>query len=458
MAAFPQVSGAPVPRIWRSQDVVNAIGVNTHLIYGGSGYTNTQAVLQALQWLGLNNVREGVPISQPNDPRLQPYKILLGAGVKMTMVAPPDNPPNAGFPSVMAAISATLQRLVAAYPGQITGVEGLNEPDLQNDGYIFKYKALSGAAAVAQYQIDLYATIKGVPSTAGIPVWEFSLNSPPYNQLMYESVYSANKAVLAAFDLANRGVYPGTWSPEWGLRGTLTNCLDVAFNGKTFSSGPYTPQLTNRPMVTKELGLTSSATQPNKMGLPDYVTQAKILPSTLYDALITGATHADIYELADVFADPTMTIVNNHFGLYDNSFKPKPVATVLHNTIARLTDTSSNATTFTPTTLNVSIYQFPLFSPGTAGTGSGYSLISQQANGTYNVLVWYEPLLWNNATNQPLPAPAPVPIKMYLSATCKTSSVYDPLTDTTVAGPSNASQIPVALPDHPVLVSCVSPH
>ncbi len=453
-AAWPQQSGARVPRPWRAQDVVDAIGVGTHLTYGGSAYSNPSAVIAALKYIGVTHVREGVPVSQPNDPRLAPYYDLLQAGFSLQLVAPPPSPGNEGYSSVMAAVSATVTRLVNAYPNKITGIEGLNEPDLQNDGYTFTYGSLSGAKAVAQYQLDLYSTLKSNPATASIPVWSYSLNSPPYNQMMYEAVFAANPAVTQAFDVANRGVYPGTWSPAYGMSGQLINSVDMGLSGTTYTSGPYAKDVNMKVLGTKELGLTSTPVQPNSSGMPDYETQAKILPSTLYDSLIFGSMHSFMYELADVFPDPKATNSQDHFGLFDNAMKPKPVATVLHNTLTKLADSSSNAKLFTPQQLNVSIYQFPEQVAGAAP--SGYTLIMQRSNGDYQILVWYEPLVWNLETSKPYPAIAPRSITMFLSQACATSSIYDPQSDVTTAGPKKSGAIPVSLPDHPVLVTCTA--
>jgi len=176
-AAWPQEAGARVPRPWRAQDVVDALGANTHISYENSAYANTSAVIQALHYLGVTHIREAVPLFQPGDPRLQFWPDMLQAGFKMQLVAPPGNPASGGQPSIASQVVTAVQRLEQAYPGQITGVEGVNEPDLQNDGYIFTYGSLTGARAVAQDQIDLYAAMKADPATASIPVVEFSLNS-----------------------------------------------------------------------------------------------------------------------------------------------------------------------------------------------------------------------------------------------------------------------------------------
>jgi hypothetical protein len=219
-----------------------------------------------------------------------------------------------------------------------------------------------------------------------------------------------------------------------------------------YAFGTYEPKTQGKPEEVKETGLTSTPNGIAALGVSDYTVQAKMLPYSVLDTLKLGSQRTFMYELADLYPDPTNTVANDHFGLYDNKLNPKPAAVVMHNLLAHLDDTSSTATTFTPSQLNVTIHEFPMASPGTVA--SGLSLVTQKANGNYQILVWYEPLLWNQSTNTEEPVPAAKPITLYLSKTCVSTSIYDPLTNTTVTGPSRSSQIPVSLPDHAVIASC----
>jgi len=454
LAYAPQEYGAAaeVPWVWRSQDVVNAIGICTHVGYSNSVYANTAGVIAALKYVGVTSVRDSIPVLPPNDPREAPYDAVMGAGFKMSMVTPEGAPPS-GYSTMTAAIKASLDREEQKFPGKILSVEGINEPDLTlNDGYTYQYNGLSGPAAVAQNQIDLYTLMKADPLLSSIPVVEFSLNSAPYNQMMYHAVYAANPAVTKAFDVASRGVYAGVWSPQFQMQQQIVDPFDIGWVNNNYVYGAYEPKTEGRPEEVKETGLTSSPTGIPALGVSDYTVQAKMLPYTVLDTLKLGSQRTFMYELADIYPDPSGTVVDDHFGLFDNNLNPKPAATVMHNLMAKLSDTSSTATTFTPSQLNVTIRQFPMASPG--AVPSGLSLVTQKANGNYQILVWYEPLLWNQTTNTEMPVPAATPITLYLNKTCVSTSVYDPLTNTTVAGPSKSSQIPVSLPDHAVIASC----
>ena len=454
LAAAPQVPGgaATVPVVWRAQDVVDAIGVSTHIGYSNTVYANTTAVITALKYLGVTSIRDSIPDLPVNDPRLAPYNAVLSAGFGMMMVSPASMTPPGGYATIMAAMKDGLDRIVQKYPGKVLSIEGLNEPDLQNDGYIFKYEGLVGAAAVAQFQTELYKMAKADPLLAHIPVWEFSLNSPPYNQKMYEAVYAAAPAVTKAFDVASRGVYGGVWSPEFQIQQAIANPYDIGWASNAYTFGPYQSSTQGRPEGIKETGLTSAPNGIPKLNIPDYTVQAKVLPYTLLDTLKLGSQHTNIYELIDEAADPTNTNGSVHFGLYDSNWNPKPVATVLHNMLGHLKDTGATAKTFTPGALTVTVAQFPMASAGTVA--SGLTLATQQANGTYQILVWYEPLLWNQQTNVEEPVPSVKPITLGLNVTCGTTSIYDPLTGTTTAGKSKVSSIPVSLPDHVVIVTC----
>jgi hypothetical protein len=128
---------------------------------------------------------------------------------------------------------------------------------------------------------------------------------------------------------------------------------------------------------------------------------------------------------------------------------------VLHNILAALHDGGATATTFAPTPLTVTVPAFPLASPGTVHSGA--TLVTQNSAGTYQILVWYEPLLWNTATGKAMPIPAPKPVMLKLSRTCGKTSVYDPYAGTTAPGPGSTNDIAVMLPDHLVIVTCADP-
>jgi hypothetical protein len=452
-------------KIWRAADLVDSIGVVTHVSYNGTGfaYTNRTAMIAALQYMGFTNVRESNPAVVLTDPRLQWYVQYLTAGFKMSFTTQPG--PNAGVGQAPGSDVVDLDYFMTNWPAQVLAAEGLNEPDLTNDGFIFTYtpaggSALTGPAAVARYQIDMYAAIKADPKLATLPVWGYSLNSTPYNQISYEQVYAANTAVLAATDAVNIGAYGGYYSPGVRVNQIQGYAYDIGSpTWTTFSNGPYAALYAGKPLIMKETGSLALPAGGISGGTDylDYPTQAKLLPSMLLDTLYFGSSHSFVYELADVSADSLTAPANfqDHWGLYDNAWNAKPAAAVFHNMLGALkVQYPPAAPAYAVEPLTVTVPQFPLHPAGTASLGSGYTISTQQPDGSYLILVWYEPILWNQTTGAASPAVATVPVTMNLSRTCATTSIYDPLTGGTTAGPSAVASIPLALPDHMLMVSC----
>ncbi len=445
-------ASAPVPYTRRAQDVVNALSISTHVSYTNSAYGNLGQVVAALKWLGINRVRDQMPLYPPADPRFQLYYTMLNNGMRMSLVSPVTPDYTAGYASIAAAMQANLDTIEQKYPNQIAAIEGLNEPDILEDGYTYTYGSLRGPAAVGQFQVDLYTMAKNDKLLASIPVWEFALNSRPWNQLSYESVYATNSRIASSFDFAAKGDYAGVWSPEFQLKQQVVYAYDIGFANNAFTYGPYNASVRFRPFGVKETGFMGASPAIPSVNVADYTIQSKLLLPTLLDNLILGGQVVNIYELADVFPDPNWDSVYYHWGMFDYSWHAKPAATVLHNFIAALRDTGASATSFTPTQLNVGISQFPITSAG--AVPSGFTMEMERSDGTYLIAIWYEPLLQNTATKVDLPPPAPVKISVGLSRVCATASVYDPLTNTTAQAATNSWFVPVSLPDHPVILSC----
>jgi hypothetical protein len=111
------------------------MGVATHIDFTDSGYADIGADLNALGYLGINQVRDESP-----NPDLDPLgQTHLGdaanAGVKFIFFA------QGGVdPSVVAQ---RLHDFAAAHPGSITGIEGPNEVN----NFPVSYQGLDGPDA-----------------------------------------------------------------------------------------------------------------------------------------------------------------------------------------------------------------------------------------------------------------------------------------------------------------------
>jgi hypothetical protein len=105
---------------------LDTIGVNTHLEYTDGAYDDSpsavQQVLADLQYLGIDQVRDGVPElngSTSTEDYEAALQTLTAAGIKFDFVSDPSQ-------SLTTTISA-LNAVEAMHPGDIIAVEGPNE-------------------------------------------------------------------------------------------------------------------------------------------------------------------------------------------------------------------------------------------------------------------------------------------------------------------------------------------
>jgi hypothetical protein len=98
---------------------IGTVGIRTALTYDGTPYTNTQAVLSSLQYLGIGTVRDGTP--DPAQSTIAAYNQLADAGIKFDFVIPGNGAVQ--LPSDVANLHA----FAVSHPGSISAIEGPNE-------------------------------------------------------------------------------------------------------------------------------------------------------------------------------------------------------------------------------------------------------------------------------------------------------------------------------------------
>ena len=161
------------------------------------------------------------------------------------------------------------------------------------------------------------------------------------------------------------------------------------------------------------------------------------------------------YELIDNGGDVAGGGYDNYGMFFDNGLNgaaaAKPAATAFKNLISIMSDTSS---TFTLGTLPYSVAGLPAYNGSTQG--GGYSLLFQKSNGRFEIIVWNEPVIYNESTNSPV-TPTAVPVTVNLGGTHGTVNVYDPLVGTTpITTLSNVSSVPLSLVKDPFIVEVIN--
>ncbi|HYZ48487.1 MAG TPA: M10 family metallopeptidase C-terminal domain-containing protein, partial [Sphingomonas sp.] len=173
----------------------------------------------------------------------------------------------------------------------------------------------------------------------------------------------------------------------------------------------------------------------------DEATQAKLTLNLLADATKLGVAQTYLYQLTDL-PDPTGVGADAHLGLFDTSFRPKPVATAIHNLTSILADSGAAADSFQVHRLDYTLSNLP---------AHAQSLLLEKSNGEHALMLWAEPDIWNETTDKAI-AVAPTASVVTFAGPVDVR-VYDPLAgDQPIATYAHVTKVQVALSDHPVVI------
>ena len=344
--------------ILSARGFTDSIGINAHAGFAWTDYNNLALMVDDLKYLGVTHLRDSMATSPPAQPVVDG---LAAAGYKFDFVVSSALPGqgSAGLQSYIVA----LEKFLASHPGSISAIEGLNEANIQP----FSYNGSSSLGAAAQFQSALYQAIKADGALSSVSVYNLSLgyNDPQgYNQLGNMS---------GSVDYANAHAYVSTGStPQSSLAATLS-AVEAAAVGK--------------PVVITETGYTTQANT-QYLGVDETV-QAKSILNTLVDAYKGGVSSTYLYELFDRDSSASTTNPEAKFGLFHSDGTPKLAATAIHNLTTILADDGKGG--HQPTDpLNYTLSNMP---------ASGSSMVLCKSNGAYDLVVWAEPQLWNDASD-----------------------------------------------------------
>lgn len=395
---------------------INSIGVNTHAGFGWTDYNNLAMMVDDLEYLGVTRLRDAMGTS----PAAQPVIAgLAAAGYKFDFLV------SSALPQTGAAglqnYIVSLEKFAASHPGSISAIEGLNEANHQP----FSYNGSSSLSAAAQFQSVLYQAVKGDAALSSIPVFNLSLayNDPQgYNQLGNMS---------GSVDFANAHAYVSTSAtPSSSLAATLS-AVSTAAPGK--------------PVVITETGYTTQANT-QYLGVDETV-QAKSILNTLVDAYKGGVSATYLYELFDRDSSTSNTNPEANFGLFNSDGTPKLAATAIHNLTTILADDGTGGQQPTDP-LNYTLSNMP---------ASGSSMVLGKSNGAYELVVWAEPKLWNDATDTEISNPTQT-VTVNLGGVHHSVKVYDTMTGTSaIASYTDVSTITIPVSDHPLIIEIDAP-
>ncbi|MVT54784.1 RHS repeat protein [Bradyrhizobium yuanmingense] len=406
----------PDQTILSASGFINSIGVNTHAGFGWTGYNNLALMADSLEYIGVTHLRDAMGTSPAAQPVVEG---LAAAGYKFDFLVS-SALPQTGTAGLQKYI-ASLEKFAATHAGSIIAIEGLNEANHQP----FSYNGSSSLSAAAQFQSALYQAVNANAALASIPVYNLSL---AYND---PQGYSQLGNMSGSVDYANAHAYVSTGlNPSNSIAATLSAVMGAA---------------PGKPVVITETGYT---TQNNTqyLGVNETV-QAKSILNTLVVAYKAGASATYLYELFDRDSSAANTNPEANFGLFNSDGTPKLAATAIHNLTTILADDGKGG--LQPTDpLNYTLSNMP---------PTGNSMVLGKSNGAYELVVWAEPKLWNDATDTELSNAAQT-VTVNLGAVHHTVKVYDTLTGTTaIASYTDVSTITIPVSDHPVIIEIDAP-
>ena len=406
----------PDQAILSASGFINSIGVNTHAGFGWTGYNNLALMVEDLKYLGVTHLRDAMGTSPAAQPVVEG---LAAAGYKFDFLVS-SALPQTGTVGLQNYI-ASLEKFATSYAGSISAIEGLNEANHQP----FSYNGSSSLTAAGQFQSALYQAVNANVALASIPVYNLSL---AYND---PQGYSQLGNMSGSVDYANAHAYVSTsLTPSSSIAATLSAVMTAA---------------PGKPVVITETGYTTQANT-QYLGVNETV-QAKSILNTLVDAYKASVSATYLYELFDRDSSASNTNPEANFGLFNSDGTPKLAATAIHNLTTILADDGKGG--LQPTDpLNYTLSNMP---------ASGNSMVLGKSNGAYELVVWAEPKLWNDATDTEISNSAQT-VTVNLGAVHHTVKVYDTLTGTTaIASYTDVSTITIPVSDHPLIIEIDAP-
>ena len=421
----------------RLNDFLNSIGTNTR------GNASAQTIAEALEYLGIRVVRGTPSIADA---------ILMNsiAGVKFLygFAEGPDN---------QAMIDGLEYARQLADLNLLLAIQGPNEPN----NWPVKYNGITGLSSgtgasfvpVAQFQRDLYNTVKSDPVLSGYPVFAVAeVGSQPDNvglQFLtipdnYVNTASNNPLIMPAgtqfadYGVAHNYLCGGTNSgfinnKAWNAAGPSGNLYDQ--HGRTWnnqagfgrSSGYTTNELEFiMPKVSTETGWATNEARHDNINEDQ---QGKALLALFLSQYARGWSHTFQYKIDDDREGNSL----REWGYYTEFFaEQKQSAHYLHNLTRILADDTSD---FIPGQLDYTL---------TAPVNWVHDMLLQRSDGTFMLVVWGEGFTAGTTARD---------VTIDLGGLYEEVKVYNPIIGKeAVLTLDNVSSLTLSVLDHPFII------
>jgi trimeric autotransporter adhesin len=395
-----------------AQDVsafIKSLGINSHLSYPDTPYYGqSQRVISALQYLGINSIRDQSPAYINDRVSALANNTVAGAGIRFDALVPGNGAVN------IAGSLANIGAFEQAHPGAIAAIEGPNEI---NDPPITYAGVTDSYSAGVQVTRDLWTAVQSNPVLAVVPVYALTLSNGVPGVL----TGAREMGDLTAYvNYGNAHVYACCSNNVW--QNDMPYWLPV-----------FKQAVPRRPMVVTETGY---QTIPSSV---DEISAAKYNLNTLFENALHGITRTYLYELVDLNSSSTNTSSDDHFGEFHDDWTPKAGAAAIHNLTTILQRAGSGSAS---SSLYYSVSGLP-------ATGHTYLLGSSTA---FEIAVWIDATVYDPKSAKDIVAPVHS-ATVSLGSNYGAVTVYDPLIgDRPIAAYSNVSKLTVSVADHPVIV------
>lgn len=401
-------------------EFLDRLSVNTHMAYTDGRYSDVEAVLSHLDYLGVRHVRDGISDGARGSAPLETYIAMAFHGIRWTFLAA------AGGDQSDTSLKATLsliETVARAVPGAVPFVEGTNEINnapLTWNGSGGRTGRAKLDAALAM-QKALYAMVHASSVLTGTRVAMFTGAGAGDIPAQPDPGSTPSLADLATqHPYPNGGEPPARWvDPRQALPGA-TGALIYTETGYSTNGGAS--------------------------GGVDADVQARYGLDLLCDTAQFDIVQTSLYQLLDAYPAGSPQ-GHDGFGLFDQSGAPKPLATALHNLTAILADTGNPASD-TSAPLQFDIAGLP---------ASGRTLTLRRANGATDLIVWAEPAIWDRSSGKRI-APPTAAVTVSFSQPRQALDLFDPLVAATpIESHRNQGSVRLSVTDHPLIIRVGAP-
>jgi hypothetical protein len=391
----------------------NSVGIDTHLTFANSTYGQWPRLVGLLDQLGVKHLGDG-GYGNP-DPSWAWFNNFFETNVELAVSNGMKFAFQMGEPGYTGG---TIPQLITEMSGPLrNSIEALEDPN--------EFDTSSGLAdwqdPLASYDQQLYSAAKANPSLASLPVIGPSLvnqNSP--------TVLGSESG-----EMDDGGIHPYTGgnSPTPAYTQAQLQRISAVSGGD--------------PVWATEAGYSTALGAPAvDQPVNPYVGAVYTLRELL-ENYSAGIARTYLYELIDDAADASNTTWEDHYGLLNADYSPKPAFTALLNLLA-LVGQGAPAQ-LTPVGVTV-----------TSGPSDLRQLVLQQSTGRYLEILWRTSSIWDVTTRAQIALPT-ANVAIQIPAGDTASSADPVLTGQLAALGVSQNQISVPLGADPVVVQITAP-